>query len=216
MKVAMIGATGIVGRNLLAEAARRSHEITAISRHSDRVPQLANVTPVKVDVLDSDALARALAGHEAVISAFSPGRGRTDPDVFDHFVRGHKAIIAGVKASGVKRLLAVGGAASLKVPSGETLLDSPDWPPQFHKPAVLGTRELLYLLKNEPELDWVFLSPPTFLEAGTRTGQYRVGKDDLLYAGDGRSHISEEDYAVAMIDELERPQHHRERFTVGY
>ena len=95
-------------------------------------------------------------------------------------------------------------------------IDSAEWPEQFNKAAVLGTRELMYLLKAEPELDWVFLSPPTFLEPGERTGRYQLGKDHLLFAPDGRSHISEEDYAVAMVDELERPAHHRERFTVGY
>jgi len=216
MNVALIGATGHVGAKILAEALSRGHKVTAICRHPEAIPPHPNVTAVKLDIFDTPALGRTLAGHMAVIASFSPGRGETGPDVFDKFVAGHKAVIAGIKASGVTRVLAVGGAASLKVPSGEALIDSANWPEQFYKPAVLGTRELLYLLKAEPELDWVFLSPPMFLEPGVRTGRYQLGKDDLLYAPDGRSHISEEDYAVAMIDELERPAHHRERFTVGY
>jgi putative NADH-flavin reductase len=216
MKIALIGASGHVGAKLLAEALQRGHLVTAICRHPEALPPHAHMSAVRADVLDSAALAGVLAGHEAVLTAFSPGRGREDPDLIAIYVRGHKAIIAAIKSAGVKRVLAVGGAASLRVPSGQALLDSPEWPPQFYKPAVMGTRELLYLLKAEPDFDWVYLSPPMYLQPGVRTGKYRVGKDDLLYDSAGRSHVSEEDYAVAMLDELEHPRHHRERFTVGY
>lgn len=217
MKIAIIGATGHLGSKILNEAVARGHAVTAISRSPERLPDHPAVTGIGLDVHDSNALAAVLRGHDAVITAFSPGRDMSEaPDVFDRFVAGHKAIIAAIKASGVSRVLAVGGAASLKLPNGVTLLDSPDWPPQFNKEAVKGTRELMYLLEAEPGLDWVYLSPSTFLEPGERTGRFRPGKDDLLIDANGRSHISEEDYAVAMIDELEKPKHHRERFTVGY
>jgi putative NADH-flavin reductase len=133
-------------------------------------------------------------------------------------VNGHLAIIHATKKAGITRFLGVGGAASLKTPSGQEFLDSPDFPKEYEafKPGIRGTRELYYLLKKEPELDWVFLAPSVRIEPGTRTGKYRVGKDEILYDSTGASRISLEDYAVAMIDELERPQHHRERFTVGY
>ena len=217
MHIAIIGATGRVGGKILTEALSRGHTVTAISRHPDALPDHDAVTGVKLDFHDADALTDTLRGHDAVIVSWSPGRALNDaPDIYDIYVRGHRAVIAGIKASGVTRVLAVGGAASLKTPDGIELLDSPDWPPQFNKEAVKGTRELMYLLKAESDLDWVSLSPSTFLEEGERTGVFRLGEDHLLYDADGRSHISLEDYAVAMIDELETPSRHRERFTVGY
>ena len=218
MNIALIGATGYVGSKLLAEALQRGHHVTAIARHPQNVPAHANVTANGTDILNSDALAKVLAGHDAVISAFNPGRQRPDPDIFEQHVRGHNAIIAAVKKSGVKRFLAVGGAASLKVASGEEYLDSPDFPADYapFKPAIRGTRELYYLLRKEPDLDWVFLAPSVRIGPGARTGKYRVGKDHVLYDAQGNSTITLEDYAVAMLDELEHPKHHRERFTVGY
>ena len=218
MKIALIGATGFVGSKILDEALQRGHHVTAISRHTDKLPKHANLTVSQADVLDSDQLARLLAGHDVVISAFNPGRGSKAPDIFEQFVNGHRAIIHATKKAGITRFLGVGGAASLKTPSGQEFLDSPDFPKEYEafKPGIRGTRELYYLLKKEPELDWVFLAPSVRIEPGTRTGKYRVGKDEILYDSTGASRISLEDYAVAMIDELERPQHHRERFTVGY
>jgi len=218
MNIALIGATGYVGSKLLAEALQRGHHVTAIARHPQNVPAHANVTANGTDILNSDALAKVLAGHDVVISAFNPGRQRPDPDIFEQHVRGHNAIIAAVKKSGVKRFLAVGGAASLKVASGEEYLDSPDFPADYapFKPAIRGTRELYYLLRKEPDLDWVFLAPSVRIGPGARTGKYRVGKDHVLYDAQGNSTITLEDYAVAMLDELEHPKHHRERFTVGY
>jgi uncharacterized protein len=215
MKVAVIGATGNVGNKIMVEALLRGHKVTALARRA--VAQLApmpGLTLKDIDIADTKALGDALKGHDAIITSVSPGPNA--PDVFNAFVAGHKAVIAGIKASGVKRVLAVGGAASLKLADGTVFLDSEQWPNEFNKDAVKGTRELMYLLKDVPELDWVFLSPSVFLEPGKRTGKYRSGKDHVLFDANGRSHISREDYAVAMIDELERPAHHRERFTVGY
>ncbi len=167
---------------------------------------------------DIGALAGALAGHEAVISAFNPGRQTAGEEVYDQHVAGHRAIIDAVKRSGVTRYLAVGGAASLKTAEGIEFLDSPEFPKEYEpfRGGIRGTRAQYYMLKEEPELDWVFLAPSVFLTPGERTGRYRTGKDQVLYGEDGQSRISLEDYAVAMLDELERPAHHRERFTVGY
>ncbi len=124
-------------------------------------------------------------------------------------------MLASVKQAGVARFLSVGGAGSLHLPSGERVIDQPDFPAEWKAGALL-TIAFLDLLRTENELDWVFLSPSALLVPGERTGKYRVGKDNLLIDADGKSHISLEDYAVAMLDEAERPQHHRERFTVGY
>ncbi|HKV03726.1 MAG TPA: NAD(P)-dependent oxidoreductase [Candidatus Acidoferrales bacterium] len=218
MKVALIGATGFVGAKILAEALRRGHRVTAIVRHPQRLTPHPNLTAVNADVLHRDELARILRGHDVVISSFNPKRGMPGPEAFHRHVRGHKAIIAATKQSGVKRFLAVGGAASLKTPAGIELLDSPEFPAAFEpfKPGIRGTRELYYLLKKEPGLDWVFLAPSVMIAPGRRTGEFRLGKDHVLYDVKGASRISLQDYAVAMIDELEHPRHHHERFTVGY
>jgi uncharacterized protein len=215
MKLAVVGATGNLGNKIMVEALLRGHEVSAIARNATgQLAPLPRLSLRDIDVFDTKALGDALKGHEAIVHAVSPGP--TAPDVYNRFIALHKAVIAGIKASGVKRVLAVGGAASLKLADGTVYLDSDQWPEQFNKEAVKGTRELLYLLKDEPELDWVFLSPSVFLEPGKRTGKFRLGKDHILYDATGRSTISREDYAVALIDELERPAHHRERFTVGY
>ncbi len=218
MKIALIGATGFVGSRILAEALQRGHRVTAISRHTESLTPHPNMTVKQANVLNSDELANVLADHDGVISAFNPGRQRADPDIYEQHVTGHKAILAAVSQSGVKRFLAVGGAASLKTASGQEYLDSPEFPADYapFKPGIRGTRELYYLLQEEPGLDWVFLSPSVRLTPGTRTGAYRVGKDHVLYDAQGVSAISLEDYAVAMLDELEQPKHHQERFTVGY
>lgn len=219
MKVALIGATGFVGAKILEEALDRGHAVTAIVRKPEALPDRAGITPVKLDIHDVGALAAALAGHDVVISGFNPGRGMPGgEEVTAQHVAGHKAIIAAVKRSGVKRFLAVGGAASLKTPDGVELLDSPGFPKEYEqfKGGIRGTRALYYLLRDEPELDWAFLAPSAFLLPGERTGKFRLGKDHLLADAEGQSRISLEDYAVAMVDELERPAHHRERFTVGY
>ena len=218
MKIALIGATGFVGSRILEEALRRGHYVTAIERRPGRLAAHRNLRIVKLDILRRDELARALAGHDVVISSFNPGRGVTGEAVFDKFVRGHRAIIMAVKRSGIKRFLAVGGAASLKTPAGIEFLDSPEFPAAFvpFKPGIRGTRELYYLLKNEPGLDWVFLAPSVMIAPGERTGKFRLGKDHVLYDEKGASRISLQDYAVAMLNETEHPKHHHERFTVGY
>ncbi|HEY1283572.1 MAG TPA: NAD(P)-dependent oxidoreductase [Steroidobacteraceae bacterium] len=218
MKVALIGASGYVGSRVLSEALQRGHRVTAIVRHPEKVPAHARLEVHAVDVLKVDELATALTGHDVVVSSFNPERGSQAPDIYERHVAGHKAIIAALKKSGVTRFIAVGGAASLKTASGQEYLDSPEFPADFapFKAGIRGTRELYYLLQKEPHLDWVFLSPSVRLTPGTRTGRYRVGKDHVLYDAQGVSAISLEDYAVALLDELEQPKHHRERFTVGY
>ena len=219
MKVAIIGATGFVGGPILAEALGRPElEVTALVRKVAALPAHERLTAVACDVGDPQALAAALRGHDAVIHAFHPGRGVTAETVYEESVTGHKAIIAAVKAAGVPRLLNVGGAASLKTPEGVEYIDSSMWNREFdpYRPSILGTRALYYLLKDETELDWVFVAPSEMLRPGERTTTFRYGHNDLLIAPDGSSRISLEDYAYAMVEELLHPVHHRQRFTVGY
>jgi len=214
MKVALIGATGFVGSQLLNEALNRGHEVTAIVRRVERLPERPNLTPKQVDIMDVDALAALLAGHDAVMAAYNPDR--TVPgDVFERMVDGAKAIIAATKKSGVRRLLVVGGAGSLEVAPGQQMIDQPDFPPDW-KAGAGGTKQFLYLLKEEPDLDWTFLSPAAMLQPGERTGKFRLGGDQLLVDEKGECRISTADYAVAMIDELEEPQHTHRRFCVAY
>jgi len=218
MKIAIIGATGFVGSKIRDEALARGHLITAVVRKPEALPAHPRLVARPVDILDTVALAQVLAGHDAVVSAYSPGRGSPIETVYETFVAAHRSIIDAAKLSEVARYLAVGGAASLKTPEGVEFMDSPAAAGfAAFMPALRGTREQYYMLKAAPpELDWVFLAPSVMLAPGERTGKYRAGKDHILYHEPGKSAISLEDYAVAMIDEIERPAHHRERFTAGY
>ena len=202
MKIAIIGATGSVGSRLVTEALRRSHEVTGIARHADKLEQQPRLTLRNGDINDA-ALSPLLKGHDVVISATRFES--TDP----------RKIIAAVKAAGVPRLLVVGGAGSLEVAPGKALVDTPEFPEAYKREALPG-RDFLNVLREERDLNWTFLSPSAMFAPGERTGQFRVGGDQLLVAADGESRISQEDYAIAMIDEVETHRHERQRFTVGY
>ncbi|WLH13917.1 NAD(P)-dependent oxidoreductase [Pseudomonas hefeiensis] len=202
-KIAIIGATGRAGSQLLEEALRRGHSVTAIARNTAKIGDRAGVVSQQLDVLDSEALTAAVAGHDVVICAA-------------HFatVPADK-LIAPVKAAGVKRLLVVGGAGSLLLPDNSRVIDSEGFPEEYLAEASAGALFLDVLLK-EQDLDWTFLSPSAEFVETERTGQFRIGKDHLLFDATGRSWISFADYAIAMIDEVETPQFSRQRFTVGY
>lgn len=213
MRIAIIGASGRIGAFIRDEALARGHQVTAIVRHPEKITvRNPHLTAVKADIL-KDKVDELVKGHDAVISAYNPGW--SNPDIYNEQIKGYKAIISGVKKSGIKRLLVVGGAGTLEVAPGVQLLDTASFPENI-KGGVLATREVLYMLRKEKKLEWTFLSPPSSIAAGERTGRYRVGKDQLLKNKEGESKISTQDYAVAMLDELERPQHIRERFTVAY
>ncbi|TQI74681.1 hypothetical protein FHT98_2443 [Bosea sp. AK1] len=203
MKVVLIGASGFIGSRLLAELSARGHAVTAIVRNPEKIAALAGVTAIKGDVFDKDGLAKLLAGHDAVISAvhFSA----SDPQL----------LLAAVKQSGVKRYLVVGGAGSLEVAPGVKLFDTREFPAIYLDEARKGG-VFLDLLKQDQDLDWTFLSPSALIQPGERTGQFRLGTDQLLVDDKGNSSISAEDYAIALVDELEKPAHSRRRFTVGY
>jgi putative NADH-flavin reductase len=203
MKIAVIGASGNAGSRVTAELARRGHSVTAIARHPEKIAGLVNVTPSAGDVMDQAGLARLLAGHDAAISSV-------------HFLASDPVrLIAAAKESKVGRYLVVGGAGSLEVAPGVRLVTTSGFPVAYKAEAEAGGA-FLDLLRAEKELNWTFLSPSAMFVAGERTGKFRLGTDQLLTAADGKSSISFEDFAVALADELERPAHIRQRFTVGY
>jgi len=202
MKVAVIGASGRGGSRIVDELAQRGHQVTAIARSPEKIKAQANVTAVAGDLFDA-GFAKLLAGHDAVVSAvhFSA----SDP----------RKLIEAVRASGVRRYLVMGGAGSLEAAPGVRLIDTPEFPAAYKDEAAKGAA-FLAILRGETELDWTFLSPPALIDAGSRTGKFRLGRDQLLVDSEGKSHISFEDFAVALVGEIERPQHSRQRFTVGY
>ncbi|KII31267.1 3-beta hydroxysteroid dehydrogenase [Pseudomonas fluorescens] len=202
-KIAIIGATGRAGSQLLEEALRRGHSVTAIARDTSKIGQRNGVVSQNVDALDAVALQAAIEGHDVVISAA-------------HFsTLPASAVIGPVKKAGVNRLLVVGGAGSLLLPDGTRVIDSKGFPEEYKAEAGAGA-EFLEHLRQEQDLDWTFLSPSAEFVEGERTEKFRVGKDDLLVSSEGRSWITFADYALAMLDEVESPQHSRQRFTVGY
>ena len=214
-KIVLIGASGFVGSALLNEALNRDFEVTAVVRHPEKIKiENENLKVVKADVSALDEVAAVCKGADAVISAFNPGW--NNPDIYDETIKVYLTIIDGVKKAGVNRFLMVGGAGSLFIAPGIRLVDSGEVPEKI-LPGVRALSDFyLDFLKKEKEVDWVFFSPAADMAPGVRTGRYRLGKDEMIVDMVGNSHISVEDYAAAMIDELEKPEHHQERFTIGY
>ncbi|WP_428002187.1 NAD(P)-dependent oxidoreductase [Acidovorax sp.] len=212
MNIALIGATGFVGSAVLEELLRRQHQVTALARNPGKLAARDGLTVVQADAQDATQVAKAVAGQDAVVNAYNPGW--TVPDIHDQFLVGTRAIYAGVKQAGVKRLLVVGGAGSLFVAPGVQLVDTPNFPAEY-KAGALAAREALNLIRHETTLDWTFLSPPILLAPGERTGQYRLGTDAPLMNGEAPGGISVADMAVAIVDELENPRHVKLRFTVA-
>ena len=212
MNIALIGATGFVGTAVLTELLQRGHRVTVLARNPAKLSAREGLSVVAADAQDAAQVAKAVAGHDAVVSAYTPGWGR--PDIYDEFLKGTHAIYAGTRQSGVRRLLVVGGAGSLFVAPGVQLVDTPDFPADY-KQGALAAREALNLIRGESTLDWTFLSPPILLAPGARTGQYRLGVDAPLMNGDQPGGISVADLAVAIVDELETPRHVQQRFTVA-
>lgn len=217
MKLALIGASGFVGSAILKEALDRGHQVTAIVRSPEKISlSHPNLKAVKGDVFNTEALAALLKGQEAVISAYNPGW--TNPAIYEDFLKGSGSIQAAVKKAGVKRYIVIGGAGSLYIAPGLQLIDSPKFPAEW-KPGAQAARDYLNILNNEKELEWTFLSPAiemSSLHPGVRTGSYRKGLDNPVFDANGRSAVSVEDLAIAVIDELENPAHIRQRFTIGY
>lgn len=216
--VVLIGASGFVGSAILNELLNRGHRVTAIVRNPEKIQvENANLTVVKADAANPDELAKIAQGKDAIISAYNPGWG--NPRQYEETLENYPKIVEGAKRAGVKRLLIVGGAGTLFVKPGVRLVDTGVLPDAW-LPGVKSLGEFyLNTLTQEKDIDWVFFSPAGNLGnmgAGVRTGKYRLGKDDMIFDEKGESFISVEDYAVAMVDELEQENHHKERFTAAY
>jgi len=203
MKIALIGVTGNVGTRLAAELLHRGHAVTGIARNPQKAKPSPNESLRQGDVKREVELAKLLSGHDAVIHSVMFQS--TDPNKVTH----------ATKQAGVPRLLVVGGAGSLEVAPGVQLVDTAEFP-AIYKAEALAGRDFLNTLRAEQQLDWTFLSPSAFFVPGERSGKFRLGGDQLLVGVNGESKISMEDFAIALVDELEKPAHSWQRFTVGY
>lgn len=203
MKIAVIGASGRVGSRVVTETLARGHFVTAITRDSTTVTPRANLVAVHADAGNIAELAGAISGNDAVVSAL-------------RFVDSDPTkIVEALKRAGIKRYVVVGGAGSLEVASGKQLVDQPNFPAEYRAES-LKARAFLNVLRGEAGLDWTYLSPSAEFAPGLRTGKFLLGHDQLLVDANGKSSISMEDFAIALVDELEKPAHIRQRFTVGY
>lgn len=213
MNVALIGATGNVGSRILGELVSRGHVVTAVVRHPERVPRRDSVTAVAGDEDEPEKLAAVLRGQDAVIRSVR------------FLNRDPENILGAVKSAGVSRFIVVGGAAGLYMPGTNTRLIDSDAIPEQYLPEPTAGVAFLERLRQETGLEWTFIAPSAMFflndpvygtSEGGRTGRFRLGEDELLVDDEGVSTISYEDYAIALVDELESPRHIRRRFTVGY
>lgn len=216
MSIVVFGASGNIGGNIRKEALSRGLRVTAVT-NSSPLEAAPNLTALTADLADTEAVAKIVSGHDAVISAYSPGLRKYSADEAAELIRrAHESLFEGVKLGGVKRLILVGGVGSLEASPGVDVVDS-DFYPADHKAHTLRNREIVRALKRgEYDLDWTYVSPPLEIKAGERTGKFRLGEDQLLRDAEGNSRISEADFAVAILDELEQGRYVRRRFTAAY
>jgi putative NADH-flavin reductase len=202
-RIALIGASGRIGSKIAAELLSRGHTVTGIARNPEKISAQKGLTIARGDITEPGVLAWSLQGHDAIISAasFIPGQAEN--------------LIDAVRQSGVKRFLMVGGAASLQTDDGKKVIDTLQVPDAWKAPIMEGIRTLS-LLRDVKDFDWTFFSPAVQIGPGERTGKFRLGKEHVVKDKDGVSKISYDDYAIAMVDELERGQNLKGRFTIGY
>jgi putative NADH-flavin reductase len=216
MKVVLYGATGMIGSRILKELLSRGHSVTAVSRDPSRIPAQKGVTVEKGDMLDADGIAKIAKGSDVVISSYGPPSGSQGPDPaqVSQLVEATRALIAGARRAGAPRIIMVGGAGSLEVSPGLQIVDAPTFPDAY-KPVALAHRDAFHVMR-ESDLNWTYFSPAMMIQPGERTGKFRLGKDALVSDENGNSSISAEDYAVALVDEVEQGRHTKQRFTIGY
>ena len=215
-KVAVIGATGFVGTQVVKELANRGYFVNALARNTSKIEESENVKAIAVDVYNTSELSEILKGNDAVISAFNPGW--TNPNIFEDFLKGAESIEKAVEESGVKRFITVGGAGSLYITENLQLIDTPEFPAEI-KPGAEAARQYLEIIKKNENLEWTFFSPAIEMHQGTagvRKGTYRTALENPVFDENGRSVLSVEDVAVALVDELENNQFVKQRFTAAY
>ena len=215
-KVAVIGATGFVGTQVVKELANRGYSVNALARNTSKIEESENVKAVTADIYNTAELSEILKGNDAVISAFNPGW--TNPNIFEDFLKGAESIEKAVEKAGVKRYITVGGAGSLYIAEGLQLIDTPEFPAEI-KPGAEAARQYLEMIKKNEILDWTFFSPAIEMHQGTagvRKGTYRTALENPVFDENGRSVLSVEDVAVALVDELENNQFVKQRFTAAY
>jgi hypothetical protein len=216
MRIALFGAGGQIARRIAREALDRGHEVTAVVRDPATFQKYDDrLEVVQGDATDAASVARAAKGADAIVNAISPRPSPTGRPA-SSLVDGARAVIAGASQAGVERLLAVGGASSLEVAPGVRLFDTPEFPEAYKAEAREGIDSLEVYRNESGDLDWTFISPAAEIGPGERTGKYRTGGDRLLADKAGRSFISYEDYAAALVDELESGRNLRRRMTVAY
>lgn len=215
-KVAVIGATGFVGTQVVKELANRGYSVNALARNTSKIEESENVKAVNADIYNTAELSEILKGNDAVINAFNPGW--TNPNIFEDFLKGAESIEKAVEESGVKRFITVGGAGSLYIAENLQLIDTPEFPAEI-KPGAEAARQYLEMIKKNENLDWTFFSPAIEMHQGTagvRKGTYRTALENPVFDENGRSVLSVEDVAVALVDELENNQFVKQRFTAAY
>jgi hypothetical protein len=187
-----------------------------VARDPSKLAAQNNLTIAKGDMLDADSIAKVAKGADVVISSYGPPSGPQGPDPTkaNQLSEAVRALIAGVRRAGAPRIIMVGGAGSLEVSPGLQIVDAPTFP-EAYKPVALAHRDAFYILR-ESDLNWTYFSPAMMIQPGERTGKFRLGKDSLVSDDKGNSSISAEDYAVALVDEVEQGRHTKQRFTIGY
>lgn len=200
MKIAVYGASGMVGSEIVKESLSRGHDVTAISRSGTKVP---GTTSRAADQADSQAFSTVANDHDVVVLATGPSR--TGGDHAEWL----KAMSTAYSNAAGTRLMIVGGAGTLEV-DGVRLLDSPEFPEAYKAEATTAAKALEVVREAPEELDWTVLAPAPVIQPGERTGAYKVARDTPAGAS-----ISSQDYAVAMLDEIESPSHRRTRFTAA-
>ena len=216
MKIALIGATGFVGKEILNEAIKRNHEITAIARNITKITGKKVAQKFNLDVNHTEKLTNILKGHEIVISSFNPGW--ANPNIYEDYLKGARSIQEATKLGGVKRLFVIGGAGSLYLNERTRVIDHPEFPDAI-KPAALAASEYLEVLKSEKDINWTFFSPAIGMEPRKpqiRTGKYRKGFDKPVFDRNGKSELSVKDAAIVIMDEIEMSRHINQRFTAAY
>ncbi|MGB0091024.1 MAG: NAD(P)H-binding protein [Solirubrobacteraceae bacterium] len=210
MKLIVFGATGVLGSRLVAEAGRRGHEVTAVARDPSRFTGPDAVRATAGDATNAESVAALATGHEAALSAV------TQHEHPEMLVAAARALLDGLARAGVRRLVVAGGAGSLMVGSGQRLMDTPEFHDEWKPEAQAQADALAVYQQSDNEVEWSYVSPGALLEPGERTGAYRIGDDQLLSDDHGRSRITMEDFAIAMLDEVEHPAHPRRRFTAAH